>query len=246
MREFYELLFWKVEINDLSSFYEIVTGRIPPFTFSEGWFLQHMCHHENTIYEKFKIFLDFIGGLLVFAIFLIFLPFIGMAIKLTSKGPLFFKQKRIGRFGKHFMIYKFRSMYALSPDGSAEINGAKFAIKNDKRITSIGKFLRKTRLDELPQAINILKGEIGLVGPRPERPEISENLEAKMPYYSLRHIVKPGLTGWAVLNQNYTDNMESSLQKLQYDLFYIKNRSMLMDLSIILKTINLIIRGMGQ
>ena len=137
-------------------------------------------------------------------------------------------------------------MYALSNDGSAETEGATFAKKDDKRITSFGKFLRKTRLDELPQALNMLKGEIGLVGPRPERPEICKTLEERMPYYSLRHVVKPGLTGWAVINQNYTDTMESSLQKLQYDLFYIKNRSMLLDISIILKTVNLLIRFMGQ
>jgi len=246
MREFYELLFWKVQINDLSSFYEIVTGRIPPFTFSEGWFLQHLRHHENTIYEKFKILTDFIGAFIVFLVFAILFPFIALGIKLTSKGPIFFKQKRIGRFGKHFMIYKFRSMYALSDDGSAETEGATFAKKGDKRITSFGKFLRKTRLDELPQALNMLKGEIGLVGPRPERPEICKTLEERMPYYSLRHVVKPGLTGWAVINQNYTDTMESSLQKLQYDLFYIKNRSVLLDISIILKTVNLVIRFMGQ
>lgn len=246
MREFYELLFWKVQINDLSSFYEIVTGRIPPFTFSEGWFLQHLRHHENTIYEKFKILTDFLGAFIIFLVFIFLFPFIALGIKLTSKGPIFFKQKRIGRFGKHFMIYKFRSMYALSGDGSAETEGATFAKKGDKRITSFGKFLRKTRLDELPQAINMLKGEIGLVGPRPERPEICKTLEERMPYYSLRHVVKPGLTGWAVINQNYTDTMESSLQKLQYDLFYIKNRSVLLDVSIILKTVNLVIRFMGQ
>ncbi|MCF6276342.1 MAG: sugar transferase [Candidatus Magasanikbacteria bacterium] len=246
MREFYELLFWKVQINDLSSFYEVATGRIPPFTFSEGWFLQHLRHHENTVYEKFKTVLDFFGAVLIFIIFALALPFIAIGIKATSKGPVFFKQKRIGRFGKHFMIYKFRSMFALSKDGSAEIDGATFAKKGDKRITSFGKFLRKTRLDELPQAINMLKGEIGLVGPRPERPEITKKLEEQMPYYSLRHVVKPGLTGWAVINQNYTDTMESSLQKLQYDLFYIKNRSIFLDVSILLKTVNLVIRFMGQ
>jgi len=137
-------------------------------------------------------------------------------------------------------------MYSLAEDGSAEMHGAEFAQKNDKRITSTGKFLRKTRLDELPQIINLIKSEITIIGPRPERPEITQNLQEKMPYYNLRHVLKPGITGWAQVHQNYTDTMETSLQKFQYDLFYIKNRSILLDLSILLKTVNVILRAMGQ
>ncbi|MFA4831687.1 MAG: sugar transferase, partial [Patescibacteria group bacterium] len=138
------------------------------------------------------------------------------------------------------------SMYALSDDGSAELNGAQFAKKKDARATPIGKLLRRTRLDELPQILNLLKRDITLIGPRPERPEIVSQLTGRMPYYPLRHIVRPGLTGWAVLHQNYTDTLETSLQKLQYDLYYIKNRSSLLDLSILLRTINVIVRMRGQ
>ncbi|OGH88889.1 MAG: hypothetical protein A2507_03310 [Candidatus Magasanikbacteria bacterium RIFOXYD12_FULL_33_17] len=137
-------------------------------------------------------------------------------------------------------------MYSLSKDGSAEIHGAEFAQKNDKRITSIGKILRKTRLDELPQVINLIKGEITVIGPRPERPEISADLEKQMPYYNIRNVIKPGITGWAQTQQHYTANLETSLQKFQYDLFYIKNRSILLDISILLKTVNVVLRAMGQ
>ena len=137
-------------------------------------------------------------------------------------------------------------MYVLNDDGSAETHGAQFATKNDKRITPIGKFLRKSRLDELPQCLNLLKKEITLIGPRPERPEIVNELTKRMPFYSLRHVVKPGLTSWAVIHQNYTDTMETSLKKLQYDLYYIKNRSFLLDISILLRTINIIFRMKGQ
>ncbi|PIZ95060.1 MAG: hypothetical protein COX81_02050 [Candidatus Magasanikbacteria bacterium CG_4_10_14_0_2_um_filter_37_12] len=246
LRELYELLFWDVRIMDMTSFYETITGRIPPSTFSEGWFLDHIGNNDLPVYKKIRILIDYIAALLLGIIFVILFPLIVIGIKTTSKGPIFFKQKRVGKYGKHFFLYKFRSMYSLAEDGSAEMDGAQFATKNDERATTFGRFLRKVRLDELPQFINMLKRDITLIGPRPERPEIVEKLEEKMPYYSLRHVIRPGLTSWAVLHQNYTDNIETSLQKLQYDLYYIKNRSLLLDLSILLKTVNLILRGMGQ
>lgn len=246
LRELYELLFWDVRIMDMASFYEAITGRIPPSTFSEGWFLDHIGNNDLPVYQKIRVVLDYITAIMLGLLFLILFPLITLGIKATSRGPIFFKQRRVGKYGEHFLLYKFRSMYSLAEDGSAETEGAQFAKKNDKRVTPFGKFLRKTRLDELPQFINILKRDITLIGPRPERPEIVQQLEEKMPYYSLRHIIEPGLTSWAVLHQNYTDTLETSLQKLQYDLYYIKNRSFLLDLSILLKTINLVVRGMGQ
>ena len=137
-------------------------------------------------------------------------------------------------------------MYALSPDGSAEVNGVQFAIKDDKRVTPIGRWLRKMHLDELPQIWNLIKRDVSLIGPRPERPEIARELESRLPYYPLRHVVRPGLTGWALIHQNYTDNYDTSLEKLQYDLYYIKHRSLLLDLGILLRTVNVIIRFQGQ
>jgi exopolysaccharide biosynthesis polyprenyl glycosylphosphotransferase len=246
LRELYELLFWHVRLSDLPSFYESITGRIPPSTFSEGWFLDHLKNRELPVYNKIRNLLDVVAAFLCGTIFIMTLPFIALAIRLTSPGPVLIKQKRMGQYGVQFDLYKFRSMYALSPDGSAEINGVQFAVKNDSRVTPVGRFLRNSRLDELPQCINLLKRDISLIGPRPERPEIIKELERDMPYYPLRHIIKPGLTGWAAINQHYTDTMESSLKKLQYDLYYIKNRSLLLDISIILRTVNVVIRGMGQ
>lgn len=246
LRELYELLFWPVRITNLPTMYEMITGRIPPSTFSEGWFLDHLKNKENIVYDKIRALIDYTVALILFPILVITFPFIALCIILTSKGPLFIQQLRVGKNGQQFTMYKFRSMYALSADGSAETGGAQFAAKNDDRITPIGKVLRKTRLDELPQLINILKGDLALIGPRPERPEFVLQLEEKMPYYSLRHTVKPGVTGWAAVQQQYTDSMETTLQKLQYDLFYIKNRSFILDLSIVLRTINVVIRMMGQ
>lgn len=246
LRELYELLFWSVEIVDATSFYESITGRIPPATFSEGWFLEHIHTRVNPLYEKWRTVLDYVAGIVMGIAFIIFGPFIALAIRMTSPGPIFIRQKRVGLNSNIFTLYKFRSMYALSADGSAEVAGVEFAKKEDKRITAIGKFLRKTRLDELPQCINILKRDVTLIGPRPERPEIVEELTLRMPFYPLRHVVRPGLAGWAVLHQNYTDTIEKSLEKLQYDLYYIKNRSFLLDISILLRTVNVVLRLMGQ
>lgn len=246
LRELYELLFWDVHITDLASFYESLTGRIPPSTFSEGWFLDHLRHKETPIYDRMCALIDYTIGCILCVFFLIILPCVALVITCDSRGPIFIAQERVGKFGKRFKLYKFRSMYALSPDGSAETSGVQFAVKGDARITRVGTFLRKTRLDEIPQCVNLLKRDITLVGPRPERPEIVRELERRMPYYPLRHIVLPGLTSWALLHQNYTDNLETSLQKLQYDLYYIKNRSLLLDLSILLRTVNVVVRMMGQ
>ncbi len=244
-KKLYQTMLTDTKIVDLSSFYELITGRIPPATFSEAWFLDHL-KVNLPIYDRIKSIIDFLAGLIIGVIFIILFPFIAIGIKLSSPGPIFFSQKRVGKNNKIFILYKFRSMYVLNDDGSAETHGAQFAIKNDKRITLIGKFLRKSRLDELPQCLNLLKREVTLIGPRPERPEIVEELTKRMPFYTLRHVVKPGLTSWAVIHQNYTDTMETSLQKLQYDLYYIKNRSLLLDISILLRTINVILRMRGQ
>lgn len=246
MRELYELLFWSVSLTDLFSFYETITGRIHPATFSEGWFLEHLKTDKQLLYQRVRIIFDYIVGVLVGLVCIVLFPFIFVAIKLNSRGPVILKQERVGLYGKKFFLYKFRSMYALSADGSAEVGGYEFAKKDDKRVTFVGRILRKTRIDELPQAWNLLRGDIVFIGPRPERPEIVSELTSHMSYYPLRHVVKPGLTGWAVIHQNYTDTIEQSLQKLQYDLYYIKNRSFLLDVSIVLRTVNMLVRFMGQ
>jgi len=246
VREMYELLFWPVRMIDFYTLYETLTNRVSPGAFSEDWFLSNLSSMEKPVYNKFRRLINYIASVALGIVFVLLLPFVALAIKLNSKGPVFLQQKRVGEGGREFMMYKFRTMYALNEDGSAETDGAQFASKDDKRITGVGKILRKMRIDEIPQVINLAKGDLTLIGPRPERPEIVEQLTEQMPYYPLRHIVKPGITGWAAIHQNYTDNFKTSLEKLQYDLYYIKNRGVLTDLSIMLRTVNVVMRMMGQ
>ena len=246
LKELYRHLFQQTSILNLADFYEEIMSRIPPFTFSEGWFIAHLHEQQKKVYDRFRILFDYIFGILIGIFFIVTYPFIALAIKMNSKGPIFFTQERVGRLGAVIKVYKYRTMKALNADGSAEINGAQFASTNDSRITGVGKFLRRTRLDEIPQSINILRGEMSIIGPRPERPEFVRQLTEKMPYYALRHMIKPGLTGWAQVHNSYYGTIEENLRKLEYDLYYIKNRGLILDLSVILRTINIILRMMGR
>ena len=246
LSDLYKKLFLNISIIDLTKFYEEITGRIPPFTFSEGWFLSNFQEQNKKIYDRFRLIIDYTFAFLIGIIFVITFPIVAIAIKLTSRGSIFFTQIRSGKQGKTFKIYKYRTMKVLAPDGSAEISGPEFAKDGDTRITFIGNLLRKTRLDEIPQFINILKGEMSLIGPRPERPEIVNELIEEMPFYKLRHLVKPGLSGWAQIQQGYTSAKDENLRKLEYDLYYIKNRGPVLDLAIGLKTLNTIARLGGK
>jgi len=246
LKELYRSLFQQVSIVNLSDFYESVMHRIPPFTFSEGWFVANLHEQQKKIYDRFRILTDYVLATIIGVFFIATLPFIALAIKLNSRGKIFFSQNRVGRQGLIFKVYKYRTMMSLAADGSAETDGPKFAADKDSRITTVGKILRLTRLDEVPQFINILKGEMSVIGPRPERPEFVTQLTEKMPYYALRHLIKPGLTGWAQIHNAYYGTIEENLQKLEYDLFYIKNRSFTLDVSIILRTVNTILRLAGR
>lgn len=188
-------------------------------------------------YSRIKRGCDILFSILILpvAIFFIFLFFI--CIKLESPGPVFFKQKRVGLHGAYFNIIKLRSMYV-----NAEANGAVWAKINDPRITKVGKFIRKTRIDELPQIINVLKGEMSIVGPRPERPVFTAEFEILHPEFTQRLFVKPGITGWAQVNGGYNI---SPKEKLDLDLYYIDNKSILLDMSIIFKTIKVVFTGHG-
>lgn len=223
------------------SLYERITGRVPLSQIDEVWFLHNLKERERNVYEMIKRVFDIAFGSMLALCTLIFLPFITLAIKLDNPGPIFYSQARIGKNGKLFLLAKFRSMVV-----QAEENGAVWAQKHDPRITRVGKILRKTFLDEFPQCMNILKGEMSLIGPRPERPEFVEKLAEEIPFYRVRHIVKPGITGWAQVNTSYGNSTHGALEKLQYDLYYIKNRSFLLDLKILLKTVNVISRGGTQ
>jgi exopolysaccharide biosynthesis polyprenyl glycosylphosphotransferase len=246
IKELYQKIFQQVGIIDLADFYEIIYHRLPPFTFSESWFLTKFQEQSKKIYDRFRLLIDFIAAAVIGLFFVIIFPFIALAIKINSKGPILFKQARVGRGGKIFSIYKFRTMRALNADGSAETNGPQYASTKDDRITSVGKFLRATRLDEIPQFINIFKNEMALIGPRPERPEFVKQLTDLMPFYPLRHLVKPGVTGWAQLQSAYYGTIDENLRKLEYDLYYIKNRSLIMDISIILKTVSVVVGMIGR
>lgn len=164
-----------------------------------------------------------------------------IAIKLESPGPVFYKQRRTGQFNDEFEVIKFRSMRS-----DAEKSGAQWAIKNDARVTKVGNFIRKTRIDELPQIINILKGEMSIVGPRPEREVFISKLEQEIPYYRFRHAVKPGVTGLAQVSYPYGASVEDAIWKHKYDIYYIKHHSTLLDLKILLKTIKVVLFGMGR
>jgi exopolysaccharide biosynthesis polyprenyl glycosylphosphotransferase len=246
LKELYQSLFRQVSILNLSDFYETVMHRIPPFTFSESWFVANLHEQQKKIYDRFRILTDYILAMIIGVFFIATFPIIALIIKLNSKGKIFFSQNRVGRQGIIFKVYKYRTMKTLAADGSAETGGPQYAADKDARITAVGKFLRRTRLDEIPQFINILKGQMSVIGPRPERPEFVSQLTEKMPYYSLRHLIKPGLTGWAQINNAYYGTIEENLQKLEYDLFYIKNRNFTLDISIVLRTINTILRMAGR
>jgi exopolysaccharide biosynthesis polyprenyl glycosylphosphotransferase len=163
-----------------------------------------------------------------------------LAIRLDSAGPIFFKQERVGKDDTIFTLWKFRSMQS-----DAEKDGAVWAGEKDPRITRVGKWIRRLRIDELPQLINVFRGEMSLIGPRPERPEFVKQLEEKIPYYYLRHAVRPGITGWAQVSYRYGASVEDSRFKLEYDLYYVKNMSLLLDLKILLRTIGVVLFGQG-
>jgi len=169
------------------------------------------------------------------------LPFVLVGNVIGNRGSLFYTQERVGQNGEVFRIIKFRTMVK-----HAEQNGAVFASTNDRRVTPFGKFLRKSRIDEIPQFINILLGHMAVIGPRPERPIFVDKIATVMPFYQTRHVIKPGLTGWAQVNYAYGDSIDDSLIKLQYDLYYIKHRSIFLDINIMVKTISTVLFYRGQ
>jgi lipopolysaccharide/colanic/teichoic acid biosynthesis glycosyltransferase len=196
----------------------------------------------SGFYPLMKRALDVIGALIGLAVFLPLLPFIALAIKLDSPGPVFLWQTRVGKGGKPFRLLKLRTMVV-----NAEPNGQPVrAQKNDPRITRVGRWLRKTRLDEMPQLFNVLKGEMSAVGPRPERPEHLEELERAIPFHRLRNSVKPGMAGWAAANYEYVDSIEDARIRLQYDLYYIKHQSLWLDLQVLWRMLGQIFALKGR
>ena len=234
---FYNLLFLGLNFQDFASFYERIFEKIPVTSISRVWFFENLKEGEKKIYDKFKRIFDLILATTILVLTLPFWTLIALAIKIEDGGPVFYKQERVGKNKKIFKLIKFRSMIK-----EAEKEGPKWAEIEDQRVTKVGRFLRKFHLDEIPQMINVIRGDISLVGPRPERPEFVEKLEKEIPYYNLRHIIKPGFTGWAQIKFRYARSVEDSLEKFQYDLYYIKNRSLFLDLKILLKTFQLFLK----
>jgi sugar transferase (PEP-CTERM system associated) len=227
-----------VDIREAPEIFEELTGRLPVKHIADNWLLFadgfSLLHREYV--RKFKRLMDLTLSSLVLVLTGPLIAFAALAIRLDSPGPVFYGQERVGRRRQTFTIYKFRSMR-----DDAEVEGPKWALENDYRVTRVGKWLRLTHIDELPQLLNILKGDMSFVGPRPERPEFVSMLEEEIPYYSVRHCIEPGLTGWAQINYQYGASIEDALHKLEFDLYYLKNMSILLDLKIILKTMGVVI-----
>jgi sugar transferase (PEP-CTERM system associated) len=241
--KFLQARFSGTRIIDLSSFYEHTWRKIPVFHLGASWFFlgEGFSLVANRLRLRFKRFFDILLSALLLAVTWPLMLLTALAVKLESPGDVIYRQIRTGKEGLDFTIYKFRSMRK-----DAESKGAQWAQTNDARVTRVGKFIRLTRLDELPQLWNVLKGDMSFIGPRPERPEFNSELAQKIPYYNLRHLVRPGLTGWAQILYPYGASIEDAREKLQYDLYYIKNFTFLLDLQILLKTINVVVLGKGR
>ncbi len=230
-----------IEIVDAMSFYEQITGKLMVEKIHPSWFI-FSGNARLTLFTRFcKRAIDLVFASIGILLGGLLLPLVSLLIKADSEGPVFFKQVRVGKGEQNFTLYKFRTMHR----NAEKTTGAVWAVENDPRITRVGRWLRKTRLDEMPQLLNIIRGDMSLVGPRPERPEFVENLKKEIPYYSNRHSVKPGATGWAQIKYSYGASIEDAVEKLRYDLYYIKNYSLFLDLMIILETIKVVLFGRG-
>jgi exopolysaccharide biosynthesis polyprenyl glycosylphosphotransferase len=232
-----------IEITTMPALYEELLGRVPILLLKSDWLLRSFLDqaHTGSFYNAAKRIMDLFGGLVGIIILLLVLPFVAIAILLDSGRPVFFTQSRLGKNGKEFNIIKFRTMIQES-----EVDGAKMASQTDNRITRVGNFLRKSHLDEFPQFINIFRGDMSLVGPRAEQTTLVEKLQKDVPFYRARLLVKPGATGWAQVNYGYASTVEETRIKLEYDLYYIKRQNLIMDVSIILRTIGAVFGLRGQ
>jgi sugar transferase (PEP-CTERM system associated) len=241
MTELLELKIRGVSIEEATSFYERVTGKIALENLRPSWLVFSPGFRKSPIslflHSSLGITLSLLGLLLSFPLMIV----IAVLIRLDSKGPVLFKQARVGKDGKTFQLLKFRSMRV----DAEEKTGPVWAKKNDDRVTRVGRVIRKLRLDELPQFLNVLRGEMSFVGPRPERPEFVEELSRSIPYYIQRHTVRPGITGWAQVKYQYGASVGDAVEKLQYELFYIKNMSVMLDFYIIFQTAKIVLLGKG-
>jgi exopolysaccharide biosynthesis polyprenyl glycosylphosphotransferase len=242
LANFYDLLFSEVRFVDINNLYEDIFDRVPLSLVSYGWFLQNVSLSQNIAYDFLKRIMDVFFSLILGLLSLVFYPFIYLAIKLEDQGSIFITQDRLGKNGRLIKIMKFRTM-SFNDNESAPN-------KKENKITKVGSFLRKSRLDEIPQLWSVLKGNLSLIGPRPELPSLAQIYEKEVPYYNVRHLITPGLSGWAQLyHENHPHqgvNTEETRNKLSYDLYYVKNRSLILDLKIALKTIKAMLSQVGK
>lgn len=238
----YALVPLGIAIVDLPAFFAHITGKIPVSIIGAAWFLENLIEREKNAFDAGKRLYDIASSIVSIAVSVPFLPFIAAAIRLDSAGPIFYTQTRVGKNGRIFKLLKFRTMII-----NAEADGVKWTAHKDARITRVGKFIRKMRIDELPQLWNILVGDMSFIGPRPERPEFAQQLEKEVPHYRMRLLIRPGLTGWAQVHEPQGGaSVKDTLEKLQYDLYYIKHRGLIMDIDITLKTIPIILGRKGH
>jgi exopolysaccharide biosynthesis polyprenyl glycosylphosphotransferase len=233
-----------VDVSRMPTLYEEMMGRVPIHHLESDWIIRSFVDEIRVsgFYELSKRLIDLLGGLTGMLLLVASCPFLAAAIALDNGFPIFYSQMRLGRGGSTFRIYKFRSMH----NGSSPEEVARATVENDPRVTRVGRFLRKTRLDELPQFWNVLRGDMSLVGPRAEVPGLVTEYQKQIPFYRARLLVKPGLTGWAQINYGYVASVTETGVKLEYDLYYIKHRTISMDVQIILRTIGTVIRRTGR
>jgi sugar transferase (PEP-CTERM system associated) len=242
VRELLDLRLSGVKVEDATAIMEKITGKIEVDTLYPSAFIFSKGFRSNPAFMLARRVVSVLVSFLCLLVVSPILPLVSLLIKLTSPGPVFYRQKRVGRNGAVFTCYKFRTMRL---DAEANI-GPTWAGNDDPRITSVGRWLRYSRIDEIPQLWNVLKGDMGFVGPRPERPEFVELLTREIPYYHLRHIIRPGVTGWAQVRYQYGASVEEAKEKLKYDLYYIKNISLSLDLLILSESVKTILLGRGS
>ncbi len=240
VEELLALRFQGITVEEVGTLRERLSGKIQldglrptSFLYSEGFRIRKS---QQLLRQMVSMIAAAVGLLL----FLPFFPLVVFMVRISSKGPIFFAQTRVGVGGREFRVYKFRSMFI-----DAESAGARWATKNDPRVTKVGMFMRKTRIDEIPQLWNVLRGDMGFVGPRPERPEFVPMLAEALPFFHLRHLIRPGLTGWAQVRYGYGATLAEAREKLEYDLYYVKHMSLGLDLLIMFETIKTIVRRRG-
>jgi sugar transferase (PEP-CTERM system associated) len=242
VEELLDLRLAGLKVEEATSWLEKISGRIEVEQLYPSWLIFAEGFRFSNFFRLVRRLLNFLVAFIALIFAMPLLPFIVLAVKLGSPGPALYRQQRVGRRGKVFFCYKFRTM---RQDAEAD-TGATWATDDDPRITRVGKFLRASRLDEIPQLWCVLKGDMHFVGPRPERPEFVEWLSKEIPYYGVRHVVRPGITGWAQVQYKYGNTLDDAREKLQYDLFYIKNASIGLDMLIMFQTIKIVLLGRGQ